>query len=127
MPRTVDHIVNCHIAATELRKAGKPVWNRTVKIKQFLREDPTNETPEHVASVSVRIAKALRAAVPASYFTLDHADYDGMFVETVEMMEECTVQSLAQAEEYGSEPIEELNDWLGTVYDWADVSRIWLE
>ena len=29
MPRTVEHIVACHKAASARREAGKPVWDKT--------------------------------------------------------------------------------------------------
>ncbi|OEZ53010.1 hypothetical protein JAB5_27440 [Janthinobacterium sp. HH103] len=51
-------------------------------------------------------------------------NYD--FVDAVEMMEECTVATLASDLENGVEAVEMLNAWLETVYDWADANRVWL-
>lgn len=126
MPRTVDHIVACHESATALRKVGKPIWTKKIDIKAIIHEDQDNVTPEHISAISVRIAKLIRRKTPASYFDFGHDNFDFDFVDAVESMEECSVEALAQDKENGVEAVEMFNGWLDTLYDWADVNRIWL-
>lgn len=126
MPRTVEHIVDCHQAAASLRAAGKPIWKRTIDIKAIIHEDQDNETPEHIRDVANRIARLLRATIPASFLD-DRSDdcyYD--LLEVVEQMEECTIAALAEDKNNGVEAVEILNDWLEVIYDWADYNRVWL-
>lgn len=41
-------------------------------------------------------------------------------------MEQCTVEVLAQDTAIGMEAVKMFNSWMETIYDWADVNRIWL-
>lgn len=126
MPRTVESIVENHKAAAALRAAGKPIWSRNIDIKSILREDQTNEAPEHIAKVANRVAKLLRWRLPAAMLDgqSDECDFD--FLDAVESMEECTVKSLAEDKANGVEAVEMLNGWLDQIYDWADANRVWL-
>lgn len=126
MPRTIEHIVQCHRDAAALRAAGKPVWPYTANVKAVLHEDPTNTTPEHVADVANRIAAVLRASLPKRFFDCTHEDCDFDFVETVEQMEECTVDALAGDLRNGVDAPTMLKGWLERVYDWADRTRVWM-
>lgn len=126
MPRTVEHIVACHQAAATLRKAGRPVWAKKINVKAIIHEDQGNESPEHISAISVRIAKLIRRRAPASYFDIGHEDFDFDFVDAVEAMEQCTVAALAEDKANGVDAVEMFNGWLETIYDWADVNRIWL-
>lgn len=126
MPRNVEHIVACHQAAAELRAAGKPIWSKRINIKAILYEDQKNESPEHIAAISVRIAALLRACVPEGAFDFGHDDYDADLTEAVEAMEDCSVASLAADAENGVEPVDMFNGWLEMIYDWADANRVWL-
>lgn len=117
MPRTVEHIVSCHKAATALRADGKPVWNKRIDIKSILHEDQTNESPAHIAAISIRIAALLRSNVPASVFDIGHDDYNSDLSETVEEMEECTVATLAVDAENGVDAVDMFNGWLEMIYD----------
>lgn len=126
MPRTAEHIVDCHQAAAALRAAGKPIWSKRINIKAILHEDQANVTPEHIAAISVRIAALLRASVPGAVFDFKADGYDEDLAETVEAMGECTVASLAIDAENGVEPVEMFNSWLEMIYDWADTNRVWL-
>ncbi|WP_070308525.1 MULTISPECIES: hypothetical protein [unclassified Janthinobacterium] len=126
MPRTVESIVSNHQAASALRAAGKPIWSRKVDIKAILREDQSSEDPTVIALKANRIAKLLRSHIPALMFDCSDPDCNYDFVDAVEMMEECTVATLASDLENGVEAVEMLNAWLETVYDWADANRVWL-
>lgn len=126
MPRTVETIVANHQAAAALRAAGKPIWSRRVDIKALIREDQASEDPVVIASKANRIAGLLRLRLPAPLFDCANPECDHDFVDVVEMMEECSVASLATDLENGVEAVEMLNGWLETVYDWADAERVWL-
>ena len=126
MSRTVETIVANHQAAAALRAAGKPIWPRRVDIKAIIREDRLSEDPAVIASKANRIAGVLRRHLPVTVFDCANPECDFDFVDAVEMMEECTVTSLATDLESGVEAVEMLNGWLETVYDWADAERVWL-
>lgn len=126
MPRTVEHIVACHQAAVALRRAGKPIWSKCIDVKAIIQEDQGNESAEHLSAISRRIAALIRSQAPASYFDIGHEDFDFDFVDAVEAMQNCTVEDLAQDKANGCEAVAMFNGWLETVYDWADVHRIWL-
>lgn len=126
MPRTVESIVANHQAAAALRAAGKPIWSRKIDIKAILRENQSSEDHAVIAAKANAIAKLLRAQVPAYMFDITHPEFDFDFVDTVEMLEECTVSALASDLENGVEATEMLNGWLESLYDWADENRVWL-
>lgn len=126
MPRTVEHIVACHQAASTLRKAGKPIWPKTINVKAIIHEDQENESPEHISAISARIAKLIRLKAPKQYFDVGHADFDFDFVDAVEAMESCTVKELTDDKANGVEAVDMFNDWMEAIYDWADSNRIWL-
>jgi hypothetical protein len=126
MPRTVEHIVACHQAATALRKAGKPVWSKRIDVKAIIHEDRGNESPEHISAICQRVAALIRSQAPAAYFDIGHEDFDFDFVDAVEAMESCTIKDLAEDKANGCEAVDMFNGWLETIYDWADVNRIWL-
>lgn len=126
MPRTIESIVANHQAAAALRAEGKPIWKCTVNIKRIIREDQTTKDPAVIAEKANRIGKLLRTKLPPETFDCTHPDCDYDFVDTVEMMEECTVIALAGDLENGVSAVEMLNGWLETVYDWASKNRVWL-
>jgi hypothetical protein len=126
MPRTVEHIVACHQAATQLRKAGKPIWSKRINVRALIQSDQDNETPEHVTDISNKIAKLIRSSVPASFFEIGHDDYNSDFVDIVENMEQCTVEILAIDKKNGVDAVDMFNDWMEQLYDWADYNRVWL-
>lgn len=126
MPRTIEHILDCHKAAQSLRQAGKPILTFKANILSIIHEDQENESAEHVADVAIRIAKRLRASLPDKFFDLTYDDCSIGFLETVEAMESCTVDSLRLDDQNGYRPVDVLNDWLNEIYDWADHNRVWL-
>jgi hypothetical protein len=109
-----------------LRAEGKSVWPRTVDIKAILHEDQRNETPEHVVSVANRIAALLRKQLSTNLIDEAGGEYDFDLVDTIEMMEDCSLESLAEDLKNGVTAVDMLNGWLETIYDRADVHRIWL-
>ncbi len=109
-----------------MRQAGKPVWNKRIDVKAIIHEDQSNESPEHISAISQRIAALIRRKVPASYFDVGHGNFDFDFVDVIEAMESCTVKDLAADKANGHKALDMFNGWLETIYDWADVNRIWL-
>lgn len=126
MPRTVDSIVANHQAARALRRQGKPVWSHTVNIKPLLEENSSSEDASHIAAKARLIAKLLRDNLPDRLFDYKNPDCNLDFIDTVEMMEECTVKALAEDSENGVDAVEMFDCWLDTLYDWADSNRVWL-
>lgn len=61
MPRTIEHIVATHEIAQARRKAGKPVWDRTVNIKEIIGRDQSNDSDEHAIAVGKEIAALIRS------------------------------------------------------------------
>lgn len=126
MPRTVEHIAACHQAAAARREAGRPIWDKCIDVKAIIHEAKKAESPEHISSISQRIAELIRRRTPKFYFEIGHEAFDFDFVDAVEAMEQCTVKALEEDRANGSEAVEMFNGWLETLYDWADTNRIWL-
>jgi len=129
MPRTVEHIVGCHHIAAARRAVGRPIWDMEIDVKAILRIDQTNESTEHVAEMSKKIAALLRARLPKKVLDfMDAEHYEGDLDGAIDDMEVCTVDSLNEDAHApnGVEPVEMLNGWLEVIYDWADGNRVWL-
>jgi len=126
MPRTVEHIVACHQHAAELRAAGKRIWNGTVNVKQLLAGDKSNVSPEYIADLAQRLGALLRSQMPRKFFDVTDEAYSFDFEEVVEMLEGCTVESLAEDLRNGCDAQMMFNGWLEQVYDFADRNRIWM-
>lgn len=106
MPRTIDSIMDAHDTATARRKAGKPVWDRTVRIKHHLtREDASFE------EIRDRVAGALRAS---TWVKSKDPIKDGYgLLSAIEELEE-------------SVDAQEFDYFLDRVYDEADYDRVWI-
>lgn len=126
MPRTTDSIVANHQAAAALRAQGKPIWAHHVDLKMIIRQNQESDDPADIADKAKKMAQLLRASLPSSFFDQEDENCDYDFLDAVEMMEDCTVASLAQDKKNGCEAVDMLNGWLETVYDWADKNRVWL-
>ena len=126
MARTIESIVDSHRRANVLRSEGKSIWTYGVHIKDILRESD-DQSVERVADVSVRIAAALRAGLPAKFFDVTDVDYEMAIDEAVEDLESYTVSGLsALRDEEGVDPLEMFNGRLEEIYDWADRLRVWV-
>lgn len=121
MPRTLESIVECHQAATELCKAGKPVWRKSLNIKRFLNRSPDDLSEENAARVANEIGAYLRNKLAAE-LTAEDCDFD--LEEIVEQLEQL------RAGDFEDDPTwsvrEDLNARLDELYDWADRERVWL-
>lgn len=120
MYRTIESIVTNHQRAQARREAGKPIWDRQIKIKHLIGEDTTEEAAAGVANV---IAKALRQQLPAKWLDTG-PDMDFDLLEVVEGMESVSPDSYADDDDFTV--LEDLNNMLGSLYDWADRQRVWI-
>lgn len=59
------------------------------------------------------IAKKIRATFPAEWLDFESESYDEELEGIVEAFENITGYD-------GAEPVEEFDDWMETLYDWAD-------
>lgn len=121
MPRTVEHIVATHQHARELASRGEKIWPYKANIRTILSEDRTNEAPEHLAQVAVRVAGCLRASLPAKFFDFSHADADLDFIDLVEFMTDVDTNFLSECKT----PVDLFNGWMEEIYDWCDANRVW--
>ncbi|HBO7965298.1 TPA: hypothetical protein L5C46_003765 [Pseudomonas aeruginosa] len=124
MPRTVESIVENHQIAAARRAAGKPVWDRTIDIKKILCEDQSNTSNEHSAQVANRIGALIRNNVPAAWLDWESSYLDEDLAHVVEGME--TLRPDSYEAETDFTPLEDLNNMLEQLYDWADGKRVWL-
>lgn len=121
MPRTVEHIVECHQAAADLRAQGKPIWARQIKLKDILERDQYNESDEHVRVISSEMAARVRESTPKAWLDIDSDHYDRDLDEIVENLE-----VLKDLEDTSEPLVEEFNGRLEELYDWADRRRVWI-
>lgn len=124
MSRDIEHLVETHRLAFERRRQGLPIWDRTINIKDIIHRDKTNETPEHAAAVANEIAALIRAHVPPTWLDDRSDDFDEELFEIVDGMETLTPNSYADDPSYSV--LEDLNNMLTGLYDWADIKRVWL-
>ena len=124
MPRTIERILENFKAATARRSAGKPVWDRTINIKTILDEDRDNTSDDHCAQNANRIGALVRSSVPKSWLDWGSLDMDEELLNIVEGLEALRPDSYSDDLDFS--PLEDLNNMLGQLYDWADSKRIWL-
>ena len=124
MPRTIESIGENHRVAAERRAAGKPVWDRKVDIKAILHEDQSNTSNEHAALVANRIGALLRSRLPSVLLEVGNDEVDFDLIEIVEGMEALRPDSYDGEEDFT--PLDDLNNMLDQLYDWADANRVWL-
>lgn len=124
MPRTIESIVENHQVAAARRAAGKPIWDRSINIKEILHEDPSNESNEHAAKVANRIGAMIRGRVPADWLDWDSDALDEDLVNVVEGMEALKADSYVDEKDFT--PLQDLNGMLDQLYDWANANRVWL-
>ncbi|KVP75283.1 hypothetical protein [Burkholderia ubonensis] len=123
--RTVEHIVSCHQAAAELRKQNKPIWPYKANIQQVLDTLKVDPTVDQLVDGCKKMAAILRAALPATWLDIHHADYDPTFEDIIERMEEFSADDFNDPHYEG--PGDAVDCMILTeLYDWADTRRIWL-
>lgn len=125
MPRTIDHIVECHTLAVERRRSGKPVWDQTIDIGAILAEvrEAYGDKPDNTAlnATAKRIAALVRSKVPETWLDMSSPDYDRDLEEFVEEFDDIGLMDTDD----GYTLLEHFNGWLDQFYDWADYKRIW--
>lgn len=124
-----EDLAACHHAAASRLAAGKPIWRLKVDIRTLLAEysDLEDDDLAGIAAVTTRVAAKLKAAVPQSHVNPDHADFDEDLASTIEQMESCSAQSLADDMKALALDIDgRLEEWLEVIYTWADRNRVWL-
>jgi len=126
MTRSIDHIVATHRHAAKLRAQGKNIWPHQAAVLSVIQE-AGDDGPANLADKANRIAKVLRASLPAKFFDITGEDYDFGFVDAVEALESYTEASLADEVKTGADITEEFNGWLAKMHDWADRNRVWLD
>lgn len=127
--RSIEHLLACHKMASELQKAGKPIWKATVKIKHLLPEGcdqmPNDLTPEQAADLGRQIAAVLksRERIERQKWLDERSEnYDEELADIVASLENITgVEDIDMSAE------EELLETMSRMYDWADINRIWLD
>lgn len=124
MTRFVEDIVQNHQIVRERIAQGRPVWDRQIKIKSVIFRDQENATEVHAAAAANEIAAIIRASVPAGWFEFDDDRYDEDLLEIVEGMEALRPDSYEDEPAFSA--LEDLNNMLEGLYDWADSKRVWL-
>lgn len=122
MERSIDHLAATHELAQERRKAGKPVWDRTIKIKDIIHEDQDNETNAHVVKVAHAIAARVKAGVPAGWLDIYSEDFDTELADDIFY----GLESMSENDDEEGALVNEFNGLLNMLYDWADTKRVWL-
>lgn len=119
MPRTIDSILDSHHAADERRKAGKPIWDRKLRIKHLLSDDSSDERAKQKGA---EIAAILRNS---SWLRHDKAQLEAD-PDTAGQYVTSEIETLA--EEFSDvETLDQLNGALDALYDLADIDRVWIE
>jgi hypothetical protein len=121
MPRTLESIVDNHRVAAARRAAGKPVWEKRVDIKSIIDRDIDNTSEENAAAVANEIARLLRSKL-GDYLEGEKLDFE--LLEIVEGMEALRPDSYADDPSFTA--LEDLNNMLDGLYDWADTNRVWM-
>lgn len=106
MTRTIGHIVAVHELAAERRRAGKPVWDHTLRA---VRDE--NGTFEENRD---RFARSLRAS---SWFRASTDNGTDIFSDLY-----CLWEDLAEAED-----VAEFDAHLANLYDLADYERCFIQ
>lgn len=106
MPRTVEHIVETHRIASNLRRAGRPIWSETIDLSAFWGDNSLDfETKRDMICGAFRRSRWHKNADPDAF--------DGI-IEIVD--------HLADAEDW-----DDFNGWWDEMYDLADYARIWIK
>ncbi len=127
MPRTIEHIVACHKAATAPRDVNKPIWVDTLRIKDFVPDGcevmPDELTVEQAADLGVKIASAIKTLriVKKNGWLIMGDTFDFGLSGVIDGLE-----AITGIEEIGMTAGEELRETMDRVYDWADHHRIWI-
>lgn len=119
MPRTIESILAAHEAATQRRKAGRPIWDHSLRIKHLLNESSSDERAQELGA---EVAKILRAS---SWLKREQAliaaDPENAGLHVTSEIEDLA-DELADVT-----TLEHFNEALDELYDLADAHRVWIE
>jgi hypothetical protein len=87
-------------------------WRKTIDIKPILQRDQENIDPAYIAKCGKEIADLIRANTTGD----EQADND--LSEALDTLE--------TIDPHDDEALEQFNDALDILYDWADAERVWL-
>ena len=103
MPRSIDHLADCHRAAETLRSQDKMIWSHTIDVSDVFRNN--NIT---FGEKRDRIARILRRS--------DWFEHEGEWSDLHEV-----VDNISDAEDR-----EVFDSWWDELYDLADYARVWI-
>jgi hypothetical protein len=104
MPNTVEHKVEMRQLARERLDAGKPVWDRKIRLADVWRNE---------AMTFEQRRDAIVARLRASAWFKGYDEYDEL---------PQSVEEMADAETKAA-----FNDVMDEIYDIADADRVWIE
>lgn len=113
MTRTVEHLLATDQAANERRKTGKPIWAHRLRIKHLLSDDSSDERAVETAAKivdSLRSSRWYAAEEQAAKTEERPSALDELIQEFTDV-----------------EGLEDLNETLSSLYDLADIDRVWVE
>lgn len=108
---------------TVTSRPGRPGWRKTIRIKQFLGPDVSDEGVRKAAG---QIAAVLRRQ--HEYFSPDSParDVDDEFSDIAEEFEYIAIDLDDAYEVADWTRLGHFNATLGDLYDWADANRVWI-
>lgn len=108
-PRDLNHLVEAHRIAMERRAARLPMWRWGVRIKHLLSGGDSDEIAQNIApKIAARLRRALPGLVDVESEEFDD-DLDSICYDLDDV-----------------KTVNDLNDALERLYDWADINRLWL-
>jgi len=129
MPRTIEHIVQCHNLAESRTKRGLSKWDGKLSfmmdigpLAKRLEAGDTTLTAQTLLDAFKAAAQEIRSKIPqaqGAYFKMEDDDLE-YFVLT---MEEWTVVFIENCPDI----FEEFDEALERLYDWCDINRWWIE
>jgi hypothetical protein len=126
MTRTIEHIMATHEIASRRRAQGRRVWDREIPMKALLDEGDGDRSTARIADLAVRIAQLFKASLPVEFFEDPSGPHAEEFCDAIEEMLTWTAEGLERDQQDGIDCLAELNGHLSTIYDWADLNRVWL-
>ena len=110
-----EHRAECHRIAVERRAAGKPSWAYSAKV--FPDEPQENDAAKIEAGR--QIVAALKAQLPKTWLDEAADDYDDDYANIVWELDHIGWE--------GADVSEHLSNAVESLYDWADIKRVWLQ
>lgn len=123
MPRTIESIMTAHRSAGRQRLLGRPIWEKTINIKSILYQYKNDTSEDITALVANKIAALFRSEVP-SWLDWSSDSLDEDLTILIEEMDGLRADS--HADDPSFTVLDDLNNMLDQLYDWADVKRVWL-